>query len=173
MTQISPGCTYIGPNSVKISNAPCWGTIIKSPSELTMAFRSMLALHRYVWTARPSRSVGSPEPAILLRPETKSILPSVGVSKGSHASCVGETWTRLLTGRKFDSVSSLSGRSVCKYMSAYETSDRGTDQILSLVFTRYYCALRTYRCDQERSDVRLVSEGHNIGVRAKPKLTNP
>jgi hypothetical protein len=65
---------------------------------------------------------------MLLRPETKSILPSVGVSKGSHASCVGETWTRLLMGRKFDSVSSLSGRSVCKHMSAYETNDHYSDQ---------------------------------------------
>lgn len=113
MTQISPGCTYIGPNSVKISSAPSCGTMRKSPSEFTAALLFMLALHRYVWTARPSRSVGSPEPAMLFKPEMKSTSPSVGVSNGSQASCVGETWTRLLMGRKFDSVSSLSGRSVC------------------------------------------------------------
>ena len=63
--------------------------------------------------ARPSRSVGSPDPAMVLRPATKSTLPWVGISKGSQASCVGETWTRGLTGRKQDSVSVLSGSSVC------------------------------------------------------------
>jgi hypothetical protein len=49
---------------------------------------------------------------MLLRPEIKSTSPSEGMSKGSHASCVGERWTRLLEGKKLDSVSSLSGRSV-------------------------------------------------------------
>ena len=36
------------------------------------------------------------------------------MSKGSHASCVGETWTRGLMGKKLDSVSLLSGSSVCE-----------------------------------------------------------
>jgi hypothetical protein len=118
MTQISPGCTYMGPNSVRISSAPCWGTMRKSPSEFTAALLFMLALQRYVCTARPSRRVGSPEPAIVLRPEMKSTSPSLGMSKGSQASCVGETWTRLFAGRKLDSVSSLSGKSVCEHVSA-------------------------------------------------------
>ena len=104
----------MGPNSVKMSRGPCWGTIKKSPSELTAALRSMLALHRDVCTARPSLRVGSPEPAIVLRPEMKSTFPPVGMSKGSQANCVGDTWTRLFKGRKFDSVSSLSGKSVWK-----------------------------------------------------------
>lgn len=70
--------------------------------------------------ASPSRRVGSPEPAMLLSPETKSISPSEGMSNGSHASWVGERWTRLFEGRKFDSVSSLSGRSVWTCVSAYD-----------------------------------------------------
>lgn len=50
---------------------------------------------------------------MVLRPEMKSTSPSVGMSKGSQASWVGETWTLGFMGRKFDSVSGLSGRSVC------------------------------------------------------------
>ena len=61
--------------------------------------------------ARPSRSVGSPEPAMVLRPEMKSTSPSRGISKGSQASWVGERWTRGLMGRKLLSVSLLSGSS--------------------------------------------------------------
>src|SRR5258708_38783872 len=40
---------------------------------------------------------------------------------GSQANCVGETWTFGLNGRKFDSVSLLSGRCVC--------SEEGTSQL--------------------------------------------
>jgi hypothetical protein len=42
----------------------------------------------------------------------KSILPSAGTSNGCQASCVGEIWTFGFTGRKFDSMSGLSGISV-------------------------------------------------------------
>ena len=54
----------------------------KSPSELTKARFSMLLVAEKMWVARPSRRVGSPEPAMVRRPETKSV-PSE-MSKGSY-----------------------------------------------------------------------------------------
>ena len=67
----------------------------------------------------PSRRVGSPDPAMVFRPATKSTSLPAGISKGSHASCVGETWTLLLLGRKFDSVSGFVGRSLCSLSGLY------------------------------------------------------
>ena len=76
-----------------------------SPRNLrTTSFKTYVAI--------PSLNVGSPEPAIVLIPSTKSTDPDVGMSKGVHASCVGETCTFLLIGKKQDSISSLSGRSL-------------------------------------------------------------
>ena len=58
------------PNSVWMSRRPCWGRIKKSPSLLQNAFLSMDEFATYMWMARPSRRVGSPLPAIVLRPST-------------------------------------------------------------------------------------------------------
>ena len=75
------------PNSVCMSKRPCWGRINMSPSLLQKAFFSIDVLARYIWMASPSRRVGSPLPAIVFSPSTKSTLSeSGGRSKGCHAS---------------------------------------------------------------------------------------
>ena len=92
------------PNSVCMSKRPCWGRINMSPSLLQNALFSMDVLARYIWMASPSRSVGSPLPAIVFSPSTKSTFSEArGRSKGCHASWVGLVWTFKLSGRKQDS----------------------------------------------------------------------
>ena len=78
------------PNSVCMSKRPCWGRINMSPSLLQKAFFSIDVLARYIWMASPSRRVGSPLPAIVFSPSTKSTFSEAGGrSKGCHASWVG------------------------------------------------------------------------------------
>ena len=92
------------PNSVCMSKRPCWGRINMSPSLLQKAFFSMDVLARYIWMASPSRRVGSPLPAIVFSPSTKSTLSEAGGrSNGCHANWVGLVWTLGLSGRKQDS----------------------------------------------------------------------
>lgn len=92
------------PNSVWISNRPCWGRIKKSPSLLQKALFPIDVLAAYKCIARPSRSVGSPFPANVFRPSTKSTRSSSeGISMGCHASWVGLTWTLGFNGEKLDS----------------------------------------------------------------------
>lgn len=74
----------------------------RTPSLLTNAVLPMDLVHAYWWVARPSRTVGSPLPVIVLMDAGNSTL-SPGTSNGRHASCVGETCTRGLRGEKFDS----------------------------------------------------------------------
>ena len=57
-----------------------------SPSLLQKAFFSMDVFARYIWMASPSRRVGSPFPAIVFSPSTKSTLSEAGGRlKGCHA----------------------------------------------------------------------------------------
>lgn len=87
------------PNSVCTSIRPCCGKIKKSPSLLQNAFFSMLLFPAYMWIAIPSRSVGSPFPAMDLRPSTKSV-GADGMGGGCQACWVGEVCTRGLRGEK-------------------------------------------------------------------------
>lgn len=87
-----------------MSKRPCWGRTNMSPSLLQKAFISIDVLARYIWTASPSRRVGSPLPATVFNPSTKSTLSEArGRSKGCHASWVGLVYTLELSGRKQDS----------------------------------------------------------------------
>lgn len=83
--------------------------------------------------AKPSRSVGSPEPAIVFNPETKSTSSLSGISKGCHASWVGDMWMRGFKGRKFASVSLLSGSSVCDRCQRQHAERRARETYESLV----------------------------------------
>ena len=92
------------PNSVCMSKRPCWGRINMSPSLFQKAFFSIDVLARYICMASPSRREGSPLPAIVFSPSTKSTLSEGGGrSKGCHANWVGLIWTLELSGRKQDS----------------------------------------------------------------------
>lgn len=119
----------------------------------------------------PSRRVGSPDPAIVFRPEMKSTPPSVGISNGSHASCVGDTWTLGLLGMKFDSMSLLSGRSVCHMtvsttcswlLTMLNSRSLREPQLGGLCIARHFCYWLWERQKQMQSFAQRTSRTEHI-----------
>ncbi len=97
------GATRRYPSSVCMSRVPRCGTIRRWPSLLTKASRRMSASKAYTCTARPSFSVASPWPPMVLRPPTKVTSLAASEGSGPHVCESGVKHTFALDGRKHDS----------------------------------------------------------------------